>query len=50
MSYGSELRGDARANGDIEIVALLAGPIDYGNDLRTNIHALCGSRPRWLLT
>lgn len=38
--YGSEVRGDARPDSDIDILVLLAGPIDYGSDLRTNIDAL----------
>lgn len=38
--YGSESRGEAGPDSDIDILVLLEGPIDYGMDLRTNIKAL----------
>jgi len=38
--YGSEVRGDAEPDSDIDVLVLLEGPVDYGEDLRTNIDAL----------
>jgi len=38
--YGSEARGEAGADSDVDLLVLLDGPIDYGKDLRTNIEAL----------
>ena len=38
--YGSEVRDEARPDSDIDVLVLLDGPIDYVQDLRTNINAL----------
>ena len=38
--YGSEARGDRRADSDIDVLVLLNGRVDYGRDLETNIEAL----------
>ena len=38
--YGSEARGEAGRDSDIDVLVLLDGPIDYGKDLRMNITSL----------
>ena len=38
--YGSEARGEAGADSDIDVLVLLKGPVDYLRDLRANIAAL----------
>jgi len=38
--YGSEARGDAGVDSDIDLLVLLDGEVDYGNDLLRNINAL----------
>ena len=38
--YGSEARGTAGPDSDIDVLVLLKGPVNYGPDLETNIKAL----------
>jgi len=38
--FGSEARGDAEPDSDIDVLVLLDGPVAYGRELRTCIHAL----------
>jgi len=38
--YGSEARGTAGADSDIDILVLLEAPVDYVRDLETNIKTL----------
>ena len=38
--YGSEARGQAGPDSDIDVLVLLEDPIDYGRDLETNLDAL----------
>jgi predicted nucleotidyltransferase len=38
--YGSEARGQADKDSDVDVLVLLAEPVDYGRDLETNLRAL----------
>ena len=38
--YGSEARGEAEPDSDIDLLVLLSGPIDFDQDLRMCIHVL----------
>ena len=38
--YGSEARGTARPDSDIDLLVLLDGPVDLGKDIDTAIKAL----------
>ena len=38
--YGSEARGEAGPDSDIDLLVLLTGPVQHGVDSRTCIHAL----------
>ena len=38
--YGSEARGQATDESDIDLLVLLDDPVDYGRDLETNLQAL----------
>lgn len=38
--FGSEARGEAREDSDIDLLVLLAGPVDFGVDARSVIRLL----------
>jgi len=37
--YGSEARGTAEPDSDIDVLVLLEGPVAFGHDLETNLEA-----------
>ena len=38
--YGSEARGDAAPDSDVDLLVLLDGPVDYGRELATALDAV----------
>ena len=38
--YGSEARGEAGPDSDVDVLVLLDDPVDYGRDLQANLDAL----------
>ncbi len=38
--YGSEARGDARPDSDVDVLVLLDDPVELGRDLQRNLDAL----------
>ena len=40
LLYGSEARHEARADSDVDLMVLLAGPVRLGRDLETIVEAL----------
>lgn len=38
--YGSEARGEADVDSDIDVLVILKGPVELWRDIRTNIFAL----------
>lgn len=38
--YGSQARGQAGENSDVDILVLLDGPVNYGQDIDRNLKAL----------
>ncbi|MFH1538379.1 MAG: nucleotidyltransferase domain-containing protein [bacterium] len=37
--YGSEARGEAEPDSDIDLLAVLEGPVDVGREIRETVHA-----------
>ena len=40
LLFGSEARGEAREDSDVDLLVLLAGPVQLGKDLETIVEAL----------
>jgi predicted nucleotidyltransferase len=38
--YGSQVRGDAAKDSDVDLLVLLDGPVDLGEDVKTIVKAL----------
>ena len=45
--YGSEARGEPGPDSDIDVLVLLAGPVDYAVELRRVIHTLYPLTLQW---
>jgi predicted nucleotidyltransferase len=45
--YGSEARGEAQPDSDIDVLVVLRGPVHLWRDLQTALHALYPLSLRW---